>query len=210
MKKTVLVTRKTTESKIKVSIDFNGLSSDYRAKINTPMAFLSHMIEHLAYRGNFTITTELSLDKFDLGHIICEDLGITIGKAISEYIKASGIYGVMGYGDGTSIIDEAMAQSVISFESRTYFNFSKGSVEIPTRVEGMLSEDILTFLEGFCQGANCTLHIDLKKGENGHHIWEAIFRSLGVALKNALYLDEKMVGRTAGVAGNITFETEMF
>jgi imidazoleglycerol-phosphate dehydratase len=72
----------------------------------------------------------------------------------------------------------------------------------------MLSEDLETFLEGFVQGARCTLHIDLKKGVNGHHIWEAIFRAFGIALGRAITLDEKRKDMTAGVAGNISYEIE--
>ena len=73
-------------------------------------------------------------------------------------------------------------------------------------VEGMYREDLETFLLGFAQGANCTLQIVIEKGENGHHIWEAVFRSLGSTLEKALSCDESRVGRTAGVAGAIDWE----
>ena len=79
---------------------------------------------------------------------------------------------------------------------------------MPTETEGMLSEDLETFLEGFVQGAMCTLQIDLFKGHNGHHVWEAIYRSFGVALNRAFVLSEKRKGMTSGVAGKITFEVE--
>ena len=67
----------------------------------------------------------------------------------------------------------------------------------------MLSEDLQTFLEGFAQGAMCTLHVDLLKGSNGHHIWEAIYRAFGSALNKVVAVDESRIGKTSGVAGKI-------
>ncbi|MEE0943923.1 MAG: hypothetical protein UIM24_00525 [Clostridia bacterium] len=200
------VTRTTTESGMSVILDFSPLSDDYREKINTPLTFLNHMIEHIAWRSGINITAEVKLDKFTLTHVICEDLGIALGKAIAEYVKRMAVKGVVGYGDAYGIIDEARAHSLISFESRTYFDIDYNGIAISDEVEGMYKEDLETFLLGIAQGANCTLQVVLEKGENGHHIWEAIFRSLGCTLANALLLDERRIGKTAGVAGAINWD----
>ena len=64
----------------------------------------------------------------------------------------------------------------------------------------------MVFLDGMCQGAKLTLHIMLLRGENTHHIWEAIFRAIGQAMNMALSYDEKREGFTAGVAGNIEYK----
>ncbi len=203
--KIVSVTRKTTESEIKVTLDFNEFKKDYRKRIRTPLPFLNHMIEHIAWRSETNIEVDVKLDEFDLNHLICEDVAITFGKAVAEYIKDNASEGIIGFGDGIGIIDEAMARSAISFENRAYFQIDYNGLDIPKETEGMLSEDLETFLEGFVQGAMCTLHIDLLKGNNGHHIWEAIYRSFGVALNSALCISEKRKGMTAGVAGKIDF-----
>ncbi len=200
--------RKTTESEIIVALDFGQIKKDYRKRIKTPIPFLSHMIEHIAWRGEVNIEIDIKLDEFNLSHVVCEDVGITFGKAVAEYIKKNSSNGAVGFGDGIGIIDEAMARSAISFENRAYFNLDFAGLQVPDETEGMLSEDLKTFLEGFVQGALCTLHIDLLKGENGHHMWEAIYRSFGVALGSALTLSEKRKGMTSGVAGNIEFEVE--
>lgn len=70
----------------------------------------------------------------------------------------------------------------------------------------MPSEELITFLEGFAQGARCTLFIDLKSGQNGHHIWEAVFRGVGIALGQALSFDSSREGLTSGVAGKVEYE----
>lgn len=198
------VVRTTTESKMTVCLDFAPLAEDYREKINTPITFLNHMIEHIAWRSGINIKTDVKLDRFCLSHVICEDLGIALGKAAAEYLKRS--KGCIGYGDAYGIIDEARAHSLISFESRTYFDIDYNGIKIAEKVEEMYSEDLETFLLGFAQGANCTLHIVLEKGENGHHIWEAVFRSLGSTLAMALAKDKSRPNRTAGVAGSIGWE----
>lgn len=204
--RTIKVTRKTTESEMGIMLEFSPLKSDYRKYINTPIPFLNHMIEHIAYRGGFNIETRLALADYTLTHVITEDLGIALGKAIKEYIDTTD--GAYGYGDAIGIIDEAKAECAISFESRAYINWDYHGIEIPKETEGMLSEDLETFLDGFVQGAMCTLHIDLFKGHNGHHIWEAVYRAVGSALNRAVSVDESRKGKTSGVAGKIDWIIE--
>ncbi len=208
MKETVSVTRKTSESFMTVKLDATGLAPDYRKKIKTHAPFFSHMIEHIAWRSGVTIETDFSLDEFTLNHVIYEDLGITFGKAARSYVWDNKAEGATGYGDGIGIIDEAKASCAISFEERAYFGFTYDKILLPAKTEDVLSEDLATFLEGFCQGANCTLHIDIEKGVNGHHIWEAVFRAFGIALGRAFYLDPTRRGLSAGVAGAVTFTVE--
>lgn len=202
----IKITRKTTESEMTVALDFAPLRADYREKINTGITFLDHMIEHIAWRGGFNIEISVKLDKFALTHVICEDLGIAFGKAVKEYISRTD--GAMGYGDAVGMIDEARAQCAISFEERAYIDIDYHGADMSERVEGMDKEDLETFLEGFVQGAMCTMHIDLMKGRNGHHIWEAIYRSFGTALNRTLAVNEARRGKTSGVAGKIEWIVE--
>lgn len=199
--RTIKAVRKTTESVMGIILDFSPLAPNYREKICTPIPFLNHMIEHIAYRAGFNIRTTTELTDFTLVHVIAEDLGIALGKAVKEYIDTTD--GAYGYGDAIGIIDEAKAEVAMSFESRAYFDIDYHKNTIPTETEGMLSEDLQTFLEGFAQGAMCTLHVDLLKGSNGHHIWEAIYRAFGSALNKVVAVDESRIGKTSGVAGKI-------
>ena len=199
--KTIKAVRKTTESVMGVILDFSPLAPNYRDKICTPIPFLNHMIEHIAYRAGFNIRTTTELTDFTLVHVIAEDLGIALGKAVKEYIDTTD--GAYGYGDAIGIIDEAKAEVAMSFESRAYVDIDYHKNTIPSETEGRLSEDLQTFLEGFAQGAMCTLHVDLLKGSNGHHIWEAIYRAFGSALNKVVAVDESRIGKTSGVAGKI-------
>ena len=204
--RTIKAVRKTTESVMGIILDFSPLAPNYREKICTPIPFLNHMIEHIAYRAGFNIKTTIELTDFTLTHLITEDLGMALGKAVKEYIDTTD--GAAGFGDAVGMIDEARASAAISFESRAYIDIDYHGNVVPAEVEGVLSEDLETFLEGFVQGAMCTLHIDLYKGHNGHHIWEAIYRALGTALNRATAVSEDRKGKTSGVAGKIEWTIE--
>lgn len=206
--KPIKVQRKTTESCITVVFDYSPIKEDYRRHIKTPISFLNHMIEHIVWRGGFSLKTDVQLDEFVLNHVICEDLGIALGKAVLEYVCRRTAEGVPGYGFGVGIIDEAKAECAVSFEGRAYADIDFGAVTVPDKVEDMLSEDLVTFLQGFAQGANCTLHLDLSKGTNAHHIWEAAFRAFGIALGAALRPNPDRRGMTSGVAGAAEFSIE--
>jgi len=205
LKTTTTVTRKTTESEIAVKLTLGELAPDYRSKINTPIMFLNHMLEHIAYRSGVNLEITVTLDKFDLTHVVAEDVGMTFGKAVLDLVNSNV---PTGYGDAIGIIDEAKASAAISFEGRSLFDFTFAGTQLAEQVEGMYTDDILTFLDGFAQGANATLHVDVLKGANGHHIWEAAFRAVGTALGRALYVDPARAGLTAGVAGKVTYNVE--
>lgn len=202
MKEKITVTRKTTETSIKVVVEQGQLATDYRKKINTPLPFLNHMIEHIAWRAPLNIEIEVDFDEFKLCHLVCEDVAMTFGKAVGELVKQNS---TSGYGFATGIIDEACADVSISFEDRSLLVFDS-KVNYDENVEGMPSEELVTFLDGFAQGARCTLNVNIKSGENGHHIWEAVYRGLGIAIGQAICIDKERQGLTSGVAGKVVYE----
>ena len=153
-------------------------------------------------RAALNIEIEMSLDKFQLDHLVTEDVSMTLGRAVGEFVRLNS---PSGYGFGTGIIDEAKSEAVISFEDRSYLDFTS-AVEYDEMVEGMPAEELITFLDGFVQGARCTMHVDVLKGKNGHHIWEATYRAVGIALGAAMSVDENRKGLTSGVAGKVTYE----
>ena len=202
MGKRVTAVRRTTESVVSVVIEKGVIASDYRSKIRTPLPFLNHMIEHIVWRSGLNIDIKIDIPDFQLVHLVTEDVSMTLGKAVGEFVKANC---TSGYGSAFGIIDEAKASAVISFEDRALLDFNS-NVELAEQVEGMPSEELITFLEGFAQGARCTLHIDVQKGENGHHIWESVYRAFGIALGQALTVDASREGLTSGVAGKVEYE----
>ena len=200
------IVRKTAEAEVTVVVDLGSRCEEPKKGLRTPLPFLNHMLEHIIWRGEFNLEVEIRVTDFYLSHVICEDLGLTLGRAFRECVEQRLEEGVKGFGFALATIDEALSQAVISFENRAYLHLHHPRVEIPAVVENVFSEDLQTFFEGFVQGAACTLHLDLLKGENGHHIWEATFRAFGEALRSALKVRPWRKGITAGVAGPIQME----
>lgn len=206
----IRVSRTTSESEITVALDRGPRDPDAKRKLATPLPFFNHMLEHVAWRGQLNLDVSVRLDHFELAHLVTEDVGICLGRAIKEYVEQNAADGIIGYGSAFGVIDEAVTRVLIAFENRAFLDFDRREVVLPEAVEGMQSEDLVAFFEGFVQGAQCTLHVDLQKGRvhHGHHIWESAFRGLGMALYEALAQREWRARMTAGVAGAISYRVE--
>lgn len=204
----IIVKRKTNESLMSVTINDGPRDPEAKNHLNTTLTFYNHMMEQIAWRSEMNIYLDVSLDHFSLNHVICEDLGITYGKAIGEMMDRKQKMGAPGYGYSYGNIDESMARCVIGFEKRAYLDLDYNEIIVPESVEGINSEDLVSFLEGFVQGAQATVHIDLLKARDnhGHHQWESIFRAFGDALRKAMLVRPWRENMAAGVAGEITWE----
>lgn len=207
----IKVTRDTLETKTTVILDDGPRDPRAKERINTPLIFFNHMLEHIAWRSELNITVELEMDHFFLNHLVCEDVGITMGRAFKELLEKRIPAGGKGYGFALATIDESLARAVVSFESRTYFDFTHDDILIPGTTEGIHSEDLIAFWEGFTVGAQATVHLDLLKARDnhGHHQWESLFRAAGQALKDALSIEPWRRDMASGVAGKISFEVEI-
>ncbi len=192
--------RITREIIIDVDIDSGERYPDINEKLKTPLHFLNHMIEHISWRSCMNIGVSLNVTHYPFGHAICEDVGMTMGYAFAEFWRQQASDGVNGDGEAIGIIDEAMARTVISFEDRSQCHITS-TVTIPERVEDMLCADLHQFFEGFAQGAKCTIHVDILKGEDPHHIWESVFRAFGKSLRQAFAPNPWRKGTTPGVKG---------
>lgn len=207
----IRVDRKTKESKISVYVDDGPRNPEIKKELKTPLAFFNHMLEQIAWRSELNIGVDVELDEFFLNHVICEDIGITLGKAIGELVDKKLEEGAKAYGFAYATIDESLARAVISFEKRAYLDLNFNDVKVPETTENINSEDLVSFLEGFVQGAGVSLHLDLLKGRerHGHHHFESIFRALGEALNEAIALRPWRKNMSAGVAGKIEFTTNV-
>ncbi|MGI6226365.1 MAG: imidazoleglycerol-phosphate dehydratase [Peptococcales bacterium] len=204
----VKVERQTLESKIHVIINDGPRNPEGKKMIKTPLVFLNHMLEQIAWRCELNIGVDVELDHFFLNHVVCEDVGITMGRAFKELLEKRLSQGGKGYGFALATIDESLARVVCSFENRAYLDLNFNDIEVPMVTEGIHSEDLIAFWEGFTQGAQATLHLDLLKGRNnhGHHHWESLFRGAGQALQDALAIHPWRKDMAAGVAGKIDFK----
>ena len=192
--------RITRESVISIEIDTQERHPDINEKIKTPLHFLNHMIEHISWRSCMNIGVETSVSHYPFGHVICEDVGMTMGHAFAELWRQGKADGINGEGEASGVLDEAMVRVFLGFEDRAQFTFNS-AVRLHERVEDMLSADLNNFFAGFVQGAKCTIHVDLLKGDDPHHVWESAFRAFGCCLRAAFAPNPWRKGTTPGVKG---------
>lgn len=198
----VSLERLTRESKIAATIE-DSPRRDFQ--ISTGIDFFNHMLETIAWRACLNIDASYENTQYRLTHVIAEDVGIVLGMAFAKLIELRTKDGVNGAGSGILGIDEALAIAAVSFEGRSVatLNTEKAPGAQIVQVEDALAADMAEFFRGFAQGARATVNILALSGDDPHHTWEAIYRSFGLALKEALSPNSWRVGTTAGVKGTL-------
>jgi len=183
--------RKTRETSITAKLNVNGKG---KYKIKTQIPFLTHMLEQLSKHSRIDIDMTAKGDVEVDAHHITEDVGIVIGEAI---IKAIGDKrGIRRFGSAQGVLDEALCRVVVDISGRTFldFNLQPGK----KRIGNFDTELIEEFFSGLARGGKMTLHVDQIKGKNTHHIIEAAFKGLALALKEALTVEGKGLPSTKG------------
>jgi imidazoleglycerol-phosphate dehydratase len=183
----ITVDRKTKETDISVTMNLDGKG---QCDISTSIPFLDHMLNLFGFHGLFDLRIRATGDiEIDYHHLM-EDLGITMGEAL---LKALGDKKtIVRYGAAIIPMDECLAQVVIDLSGRPYLIYNvepQGS--IVRGLEISLFED---FFRSFTNNALVTLHITLEYGRDLHHIYEAIFKAFGRALRMAVSIDPRMKG----------------
>lgn len=197
----IRVRRVTREAVVDVLLDAGPRRE---CTIATGLNFFDHMLETIAWNACLNLEIRFSHRRYRLTHVITEDIGLTLGRALAALLEERMPGGINGAASGIMAIDEAIALALISFEGR-----SNGYYDLATpgsrheRVEDMLSADLLAFFDGLAQGARATIHLRSLQGIDPHHVWESIFRAFGVALRDALTPNPWRSGLTAGIKGTL-------
>lgn len=179
--------RTTGETDVLIRLDLDGNGS---YEVNTGVSFLDHMLILFAVhsRINLIVTAHGDLEVDD--HHTVEDIGICLGDAIKKALGDKS--GIHRYGETILPMDEALARVVLDLSGRSYLMYQ---VNIPSERLGQLStENVREFFQAVVNHAGLTLHIDLLRGENSHHIVEAVFKAFGRALRQATSYEEGIEG----------------
>jgi imidazoleglycerol-phosphate dehydratase len=181
------VHRKTGETEVVVQVELDG-TGNYQ--IDTPIPFLSHMLTLLSVHSlcNLKVTAQGDIEVDD--HHTVEDIGICLGEAIKMALQDK--RGISRYGAVVVPMDEALARVVIDLSGRPYLVYN---VEINReKVGDLASENVKEFFQALANSAGMNLHIDLLRGDNAHHIIEAIFKAFARALKMAVAIEPRVEG----------------
>jgi imidazoleglycerol-phosphate dehydratase len=178
--RTALVTRKTQETDVQVSLTLDGSGRGH--KISTGLGFLDHMLDALARHAHLdmeiTCTGDLHVDD----HHSVEDIALALGAALDEALGER--RGVQRFGTAHAPLDEALARAVIDLSGRPYavvrLGFERESIgEVAT-------ENLTHFFQSFAVAARMALHVEVLYGDNDHHRAEAAFKAVAIALRQAI------------------------
>jgi imidazoleglycerol-phosphate dehydratase len=185
-------TRKTRETAIAVSLDLDGRG---KARIETGIPFLDHMLTLLGTHGAFDLSVRAKGDLDVDVHHTNEDVGLVVGKAFLQALGNS--HGVRRFGWAYVPMEEALARIVLDISGRPKL-VVRDQRKPRTRLKGSGTayqwEDVEHWLESFVRAAKLTVHVDLFSGEGFHHTCEAVFKALGRALGQATRRDSRVKG----------------
>jgi imidazoleglycerol-phosphate dehydratase len=179
------VERNTKETQITVTVNLDGTGI---GRFATGVAFLDHMLDQVARHGGFDLHVEAQGDLEIDAHHTVEDIGITLGQALSQAWGDK--RGLRRYGHAYVPLDEALSRVVIDLSGRPSMEYE---VNFPRARIGDFDVDLFReFFQGVVNHAQMTLHIDNLRGRNAHHIIETIFKAFGRALRVAVERDPRM------------------
>jgi len=189
-KRKVSIRRKTKETDIKVILCIDG---EGKYKISTGIGFLDHMLSLFSHHGLFDVKLKVKGDlEIDLHHTN-EDIGITLGEA---FFKALGDKKMLKrFGHSFCVLDEALVRVVVDISSRPFLDISFKDKKIrDLKGENYSWNYFKQFLRAFVNSSKITLHIDILKGEDFHHILECCFKGLALSLDEATSIDKRKKG----------------
>lgn len=179
--------RKTTETQVEVMWNLDG-SGAFTGSTRLP--FLDHMLAQLARHGRFDLTVNASGDLEIDAHHTVEDVGIALGRALRDALGDGA--GIARFASEHAPLDEALVLAVVDVSGRPYLHYA---VAVPRQRLGEYDTELTEeFFRAFATNAGITLHILLVHGRNAHHIIEAMFKALALALDRAVRLDPRVQG----------------
>jgi imidazoleglycerol-phosphate dehydratase len=185
--------RVTKETSIEIRLDLDGTG---QTKVTTGLPFFDHMVDQLGRHGGFdlelTATGDLEVD----AHHTVEDVGIALGECLREALGDKA--GIRRFASMSLPLDEALVEVALDLSGRPYLHYEvePGTEPLGTPpFDPQLAEE---FWRAFATSALITLHLDLKRGKNSHHILEASFKAVARALRDAVRVEGTGVPSTKG------------
>jgi len=155
--------RETRETRVRVALE----PAPGEIRVVTGERFLDHMLATLARYAGWTLSVEA---RGDLRHHLIEDVAITLGASVRKAFAGPRAR----YGHRVIPMDDALVEVALDFGGRAYY-------------QGPLPSSLYDhWMRSFATEAGLTLHVCVRRGRDRHHVIEAAFKALGLALRAAL------------------------
>jgi imidazoleglycerol-phosphate dehydratase len=182
--RTATVSRVTGETDVQVSLNLDGQGN---CDVKTGVPFLDHMLHQIASHGLIDLEIRATGDIEIDDHHTNEDVGITLGQALSKALGNR--KGIVRFGHFIAPLDEALVQVSLDFSGRPHLSYG---LQIPTERVGTYDTQLVReFFVAVVNHAQMTLHIRQLDGINSHHIIEATFKAFARALRMAVEVDPR-------------------
>jgi imidazoleglycerol-phosphate dehydratase len=187
------VHRHTHETDIQVSIDLDAPGGS----VSTGHGFLDHMLDQLARHGRIGLSVQATGDLHIEPHHLAEDVGITIGQALSRALGDR--RGIERYGSQFVPMDETLAHVVVDLSGRAHLAYDPEALDVWGMAGSFSHYHLREFLRGLCNHAGVTLHVRLLAGREAHHVIEAIMKAFARALRDAVAVTGDALPSTKGL-----------
>ncbi len=172
------IERKTKETQIYVALDINGKGE---SQIATGIGFFDHMLQSFAKHSWCDILVKCEGDLHVDFHHCVEDVGIVLGTAFHEALFP--IQNKERFGESIVVMDEAAVECALDLSNRPFLVFS---MDVDGKIGTFDAELLEEFFKAFVFQSRITCHIIQRRGKNKHHLAEAAFKALAVALRRAM------------------------
>lgn len=171
--------RQTKETNINLDLALDGSG---KAQIQSGIGFVNHMLQLLNFWAGFNMTLTCIGDLQVDAHHSLEDMGLAMGKALAEALGDK--TGIQRVGWALVPMDEALVEVVVDLSGRPYLVYE--DQPLPRMIAGEEKDIWREFFKSLAFEARMNLHIHFRYGRNGHHLIEAAFKALGLALRQAV------------------------
>jgi len=177
-------TRTTKETDITISLDINGSG---KSSIETGVGFLDHMLESFSKHSLIDLNISCKGDTHIDDHHSVEDVGIVLGSLLAEALYP--VKGMERFGSANIVMDEACVSCDLDLSNRPFLVFELS----PTGKVGNFDTELVEeFFRAFVLNSRISAHIVELRGKNKHHIIEAAFKSLAVAIRRATAKNDRI------------------
>jgi len=177
-------TRVTKETDITVSLNINGTG---KSEINSGIGFLDHMLESFSKHSLIDLTVECKGDVHIDDHHSVEDIGIVLGSLLAEAIYP--VKNMERFGSANIVMDEACVSCDLDLSNRPFIVYE---IDLDGKVGNFDTELVEEFFRAFVLNSRTSTHIVALRGKNKHHLIEAAFKSVAVAIRRAVTLNERV------------------
>jgi imidazoleglycerol-phosphate dehydratase len=180
-------TRTTNETIITMTLH---VDEQYEPNIQTGIGFFDHMLTLFAKHGCFGLKIQVDGDLHVDAHHTVEDVGIVLGICLEGALGEK--EQINRYGTSYVPMDESLGFVSLDVSGRPYLVFD--ALFTNPQLGSFDTELTEEFFRAFSTNAKMNVHMKVLYGTNTHHKIESLFKAFGRALREAVTINEQIIG----------------